>query len=168
MDFKLSKPRNFKNIDGSYAFVNPPITINFESTVLFDVKFNENKPVLFINNTKTIDDQLETIKNNVINEVSKNRFYNFSKETLKDYYVNPVKKVKKGKKLIESVKLKISDPEINSLFKKTKVNLEVSVSSIWLNERSFGIYLNVVKVNTFENKCLLLDSDCESEIDLKI
>ena len=59
MNFKISKLRNFKNIQGSYAFVNPEITTEFVSTVIFDVKFNELKPVMMLSLNKSIEDFLD-------------------------------------------------------------------------------------------------------------
>ena len=40
MNFKLSKLRKFKNIEGNYAFVNPPLKVEFESETVFDTHFD--------------------------------------------------------------------------------------------------------------------------------
>jgi hypothetical protein len=169
MNFKLSKPRNFKNIEGQYCFVNDPLQFTFHGTVVFDVDTNNPKPNIFIYNTKSVEEQLEKIKDSFINQVHSQRFFNVSKENLQEYYVNPIKKVKKGKKLVEAVKLKLATFK-EPILKKTKVCLEISISSIWMSIKAFGVYLNVVNVNIPENpkKCLLLESDSESEIDLNI
>ncbi len=168
MNFKISKLRNFKNIQGSYAFVNPEITTEFVSTVIFDVKFNELKPVMMLSLNKSIEDFLDELKKSLIEEVYRRKIYNCSKEDLNGYFVDPVKTVKQGKKLAECVKMKITDPDIKKLSKKTNVKCGVSISSVWFNETSFGVYLNVTKVEIPEKKCLIVDSDCESEINLKI
>jgi hypothetical protein len=171
MNFKISKLRKFKNIEGNYAFINQPLKTTFTSDVVFDVKFNELKPVLMVNLTNQIENYITELKEAVISEVYKKKIYQMSKEELTDFFVSPIKTVKKGKKLVSVLKLKITDPEINNLPRKTKVNLEVTVSSLWFNDTSFGVYLNVEKVNVINEpkKCLLVDtSDTESEINLKI
>jgi hypothetical protein len=168
MNFKISKLRNFKNIEGSYAFVNPEISTEFNGITVFDVKFNELKPVMMLTLNKQIEDFLEQLKSSVIDEVYHRRIYNCSKEELHGYFVNPIKTVKQGKKLTESVKLKITDPDIKKLSKKTNVKCDIVISSLWFNETSFGVYLNANKITIPEKKCLIVDSDCESEINLKI
>jgi hypothetical protein len=168
MDFKLGKPKNFKNISGSYAYITPSCSFSFVSNVLFDVNFNDTKPSIYVANNKIINETLDSLRNKLIDCIYDNRIYNVSKETLKEYYISPIKKVKKGKKLVESVKLKISDPEINVLCKKSKVELQVNVSSIWINEKSFGVYLNVTNVQIQEKKCLLVSVESDSDIELNI
>jgi hypothetical protein len=171
MNFKLSKLRDFKNIEGSYAFVNPPVSTTFNlANVVFDVKFNELKPTLMISLNKEIEVFLDLLKSEVVEEVYRRKIYNMSKEDLSNLYVNPIKTVKQGKKIVEAVKFKITDTTINKLLRKTKVGIDVSISSMWFNQTSFGVYLNVGKIEISEirKKCHILESDNESEIDLKI
>jgi hypothetical protein len=158
MNFKLSKPRKFKNIEGSYAFVNPPLKVEFESETIFDTNVDSVKPIVMIKTNKKINEYITQLKENLETKVKDLSF------------VSPIKTIKRGKKLIEAVKMKLTDPEITNLPKKTKVQIEVTISSIWTDNYAFGVYLNITKVNVLnENKkCLMLDTDTESEINVCI
>ena len=129
---KINKLYPFKNINGKYTSFEP-VTIEFPaSTVSY---YTEQNLYLYANSfiTKFASDLKETLVNKVYNK----GVYSVSKNTLYEFYVNPLKTVK----LSEVFKLRITDQEF--IKKGTKVKISLKVTGMWFGEASFGPYLNV-------------------------
>ena len=122
------------------------------STVAFDVDFTYTRPNLSIYLTDTglikfIDDLKHTIVSAVFKESKKIYGTQKTMEALNELYCNPHKFAPVRKFYTDLLQLKISATHLGSLKvlkKKTKVYLTVYISGIWVSEKSFGPYLNVI------------------------
>lgn len=129
---KINKLYPFKNINGKYTSFDP-VTIEFPiSTVSY---YTEQNLYLYTNNfiTKFANDLKETL----VKKVHAKGVYSASKESLSEFYVNPLKVIK----LAEVFKLRIFDQDF--LKKGTKVKISIKVTGMWFGEASFGAYINV-------------------------
>jgi hypothetical protein len=151
---KINKLYPFKNINGQYTSFEP-ITIEFPvSTVSY---YTEQNLYLYTNSfiTKFANDLKETLVKKVYNK----GVYPGSKETLSEFYVNPLKVIK----LADVFKLRIMDQDF--LKKGTKVKISVKVTGMWFGESSFGPYINVdnLEVITVKPESHFIDDSSDSE-----
>jgi hypothetical protein len=155
----LSKKKYFKNIQGQYCFINylnDKLVIDFPpSEVLFDVDFSYPKPNVIIKLTPEVSNFIDTIDKKLASLTEGYQYCSLRK-------VAPV-----GKKYSDTLKLKIVQPEIQELLKKTKVNLKIHISGLWYDQYSCGPYFNIVSIDSIasEKKCLInVESDSDIEI----
>ena len=154
---KIDKIYPFKNINGKYTSFEP-VNIQFPiSTVSY---YTNNNLFLYANPfiTKFANDLKETL----IKKVYTRGVYSVSKETLGEFYVNPLKLIK----LNDVFKLRIVDQEF--LKKGTQVKINVKITGMWFGESSFGAYLNVdsLEVITVQSESHFIDDSSDSEPEL--
>jgi len=151
---KINKLYTFKNINGKYTSFEP-VTIEFPvSTVSY---YTEQNLYLYTNTfiTKFASD----LKENLVKKVYNKGVYQVSKETLSEFYVNPLKVIK----LSDVFKLRITDQDF--LKKGTKVKISLNVTGMWFGESSFGPYLNAgnIEVITTKPESHFIDDSSDSE-----
>jgi hypothetical protein len=123
------------------------ITFSFETIPINNKSFKGN------NEIKTFFDNL---KNDTVNKVfsMSHSLYGFqkSKIALNEFYCNPYNEYD-----ILSIK---NNSDIN-----IPVSVEISISGIWLSEKSFGSYIKLVKSEIIKNENKFIDSDSDEEIE---
>jgi len=176
----FSKVNNFKTNDGKFCYLNclnENLIVNFpETTVAFNVNMSFEKPKLLIHTNPQITSFNEKIKELITEYVYNNSKHIYqtqkSKETLSEFYCNPLKTFQIKSKFVDVLQLKMfcESPDLKY---NTKVSLSVHVSGVWFSQQSFGPYYSVIGVNVLQSppkkvKSFLFIEEPESETEINL
>jgi hypothetical protein len=153
---KIDKLYPFKNIKGKYTSFAEPVQIEFPvSNVSYYTDSN-----LYIYANTFIHSFANDLKETLVKKVYNRGVYQgVSKETLSEFYVNPLKVIK----LHDVFKVRIANQ--NFLKKGTPVKMNLKITGMWFGESSFGVYINVesLEVITIQSESHFINDSSDSE-----
>jgi hypothetical protein len=180
---EISNIKKFLTNDGHFCYIkynNDKLYVELPvSTVTFNVDLNKDKNILSLNlnkNNESLSTFNENIKQMAINRVYDKNVYNYTPTTvLNEFYCNPHKIAKNGKKYEDVLKLKILKNklrcDVSELPHGCKIKTVIDVFGLWFSNNSFGPYYTVVDIEIIEtlqkkiNKPEFIESE-ENDIDL--